>query len=723
MVKRNFFVKWIIILFVGLIVSSFCVALNLTYASDSETTSIDIILEVGDYELSNMPNSIEGETYPIFDYSATDNLGNNVDDISVLVYFDEDGKTNIGSTADDKLVLISEGRFITDKEGVYVIEYVARKGRVSERERIYVKALAKEQYVAPQYFINENIPSSVEVGDKVFLLEGTLIEDVRYGKTNVTTKIIYEGQYSVQQIDVYKNEKDLDFFIPKVSGKYKICYSLENILGENKIISFEKEIDAKDVESPKIDMPVFDKVYFVGETVKFPTTQAIEYKGGEIYYVPVKVFVNNEEITSSMEYTFLSNGIYEIRYEAQNIFTENKSVIKQNVVVNDLSVSAEEMFVSKYLYVEGFEEVYIKDSLEYENNVFTLISPNEKREDTYVEFKRPILESMLNVSVGVETLKCNFEQLYVRFIDSENFDEQIEISFSEKIEKGVRTVLKYLNGKEVGAFNGKVFSGAGSVYSHTTFSLEYNKEDYTIIDDDGKKVFDLTSYFGGEVFKGFSSGKAYVQIGIKNNYEQSQIKLYSLAGTAISDSDKDKSKPVFLITDQTPQHIVAEYGEQVNIYKMPTFDLFDENVRVDVKITKTNGEVIVERTMEGDYLYKINSYDDLVIKYTAIDFAGNKREKKINLTVIDRVSPKVIVPQIASGYKVGQTLNVSDIVYTDNSGAECVVSCYIVEPSGDNQWLKDKVYTFKTKGEYKLNICVFDNDGNSTCIEFDIVCN
>lgn len=722
MIKRSVITKLIILLFVTLFASSLCFAINLAYANDTEVVSIKIDLHLGDYELNNMPNAVKNETYPIFDYSATDNLGNKVDDVSVLVYYDQDGNTNIGSNLDDKLVLVKDGRFLTDKEGIYIIEYVANKGRISKRERIYVKALSVEDYVAPQYVPNKNIPSSITAGEKVFLLEGDLLEDTRYGKTDVTTEIIYEGLYSPQKIKVCENKKDFDYFIPKVSGQYRIRYKLENILGENKIVYVDKIIDVLDSECPKIEMPGFSKVYFKGETVKFPTAQAIEYTNGEVYYVPIKIFINDEEITSSMEYTFSALGTYEVKYEAQNIFTENKSAIKQQVVVNDRAVDSKEMFISKYMYLDGFEEKYFKDSLEYENKVLTLTTPNEKRDRSYMEFKRPIIEEMLNVSVGVETLKCNFERLYVRFIDSENSNEFIEMSFAENVEKGVRSVVKYLNGKPVDVYSGKVFSEAGQVYSHTTFSLSYNKSDFTIVDKENQKIFELTSYFGGEVFNGFSSGKVYIQVGVKNITAESQIKIYSLAGTAISDSEKDKTKPTFIVTADNPQYIRAEYGTQVVIPKIKTFDLFDENVRIDLKIAKKSGAVIIEQAMVGDYSYQINSYDELVITYTAIDFSGNKVDKRCSLIVIDRIAPTVEIPNISSSYSVGKTITLPEIVCSDNSGDECFVSSYIVEPAGDKKWLKDGVYTFEVEGTYMLRIYVFDSDGNSTCVEFIINC-
>ena len=124
-----------------------------------------------------------------------------------------------------------------------------------------------------------------------------------------------------------------------------------------------------------------------------------------------------------------------------------------------------------------------------------------------------------------------------------------------------------------------------------------------------------------------------------------------------------------------------------------------------------------------DYFYLIDSYEDLIVTYTATDFAGNKREQRCSLSVIDRISPMVDIPEVSESIKLGKTLTVPKIVYTDNSGSECVVSTYIVKPSGDKKWLKEGVYTFDEKGEYKLRFCVFDNDGNSTCVEFIVVSN
>ena len=47
-------------------------------------TDVQIEIDLESYDVEEMPNALVGETYPVFDYSATDNLGNVVEDKKVL---------------------------------------------------------------------------------------------------------------------------------------------------------------------------------------------------------------------------------------------------------------------------------------------------------------------------------------------------------------------------------------------------------------------------------------------------------------------------------------------------------------------------------------------------------------------------------------------------------------------------------------------------------------
>ena len=122
------------------------------------------------------------------------------------------------------------------------------------------------------------------------------------------------------------------YFKPQKAGVYSFKFELSDYV-EQKDIK-EMDITVVDSNAPIMSMPSIQKINRVGEKVKLPIVNAVLYKGEESYLVPVKVYVDDNEVTSNMEYV-ASLGGHVIKYVATNFEGGYSTEYVYNVEVVD----------------------------------------------------------------------------------------------------------------------------------------------------------------------------------------------------------------------------------------------------------------------------------------------------------------------------------------------------------------------------------------------------
>lgn len=161
----------------GCSVSAVCVSTVRASAAENVVLSVDTM----GFGRSELPNGYAGKTYPVFAFTATDGNGRQVADAQATV-FDPSGN----------ILPVKNGRFDTEAEGEYTIEYLARKGSDVATDSLQINVLSASAYSAPTYTVNEDIVDVADTGSVIFLPEGTLNGE----NVTLNVSVEYDGLYA-----------------------------------------------------------------------------------------------------------------------------------------------------------------------------------------------------------------------------------------------------------------------------------------------------------------------------------------------------------------------------------------------------------------------------------------------------------------------------------------------------------------------------------------------
>jgi len=701
------------------------VAVNVIAEKSDTVLNLSINTE---YNLENLPLGKEKASYPVFDFTATDNNGAPADKTEIKVYYDVNGDTkDFGLTADDVLVVVKDNRFETEKAGNYVVEYLAVKDFDVAIEKLFVKVVSDAEYVAPIYDINSGIESVVNTGEKVYLPDGRIIADERFGKTTSNVSIEYQGQYDCGNIKINDYDERLKYFTPMVSGEYKVVYEVYDVLGKAHSVKFNKVISIVDSDQPIIVESSFARSYLVGETIKFPYVEAAQYIDGKVVFVPVAVTFNGNVIGEEMSFTTTESGVFDVVFTAKNAVQGlTDSTITYEVEVKEKS--GDIPYINKFSKFEGFNGFYRTENSEgLENDVYVLETDGTS-ETAEMSFKTKIAIPFLQANIGIEKAYCNFTDLTILITDSKNASEQIELSV-KKSNNGFATfyfngffvkTYKYLSGENKG--KEIKFEELGSEFN---FSYDYKTK--SIVDKSGEVLIEIKSYLDGSEFTGFSSNKVYFKISISGISGKSQIKLHTLATEYISGATTDKTKPKIVFQTEIANNIAhtADVNSIVVIKKYDCFDLYDENVKTYLKIVSPSGNLVVDEVMTGDYEYKVTECGFYELIYEFVDSANQKRQSTGIIQVMDRIAPIVEgLPTLSfkTSVRVGDTYQFPTVEFKDNFSTELTTYIYLTYGNYQKVIVKNNEFKFEEAGEYVVKYSAVDEMGNTTVVTYTIVC-
>lgn len=660
--------------------------------------SIIITVDSEEYNLYDLPNGVEGKTYPVFDFSAVTENGLIVNDLRVYVY-----------NPDSILLPIIDGRFSTDKTGDYRIVYVAEQDDLFESFETNVTVVSKEEYVVPTYTFSESILSNTYTGNAVYVYNGQV--DGGIGNLKSQVEVFYNGDFECGDIKTYEIN-DGFYFIPMVSGQYVLKSVVEDIV--SKIETGEKIITVVDDVKPNLQEPSISLIAHVGEKIVFPTVESILYYNGEVVYLPVKVFVNDTDITEDMCFTPELEGKYIVKYVCENPFStlnKDETTVEKTYEVTVVKLQSEgskPVYATKYMYLQNFTGAYDKDMRMF------ILSADGENDSAKMQFKTPIHADFLAIKLGVVGGNNNFEKISVTFTDSKNGSEKIELSFKQNV-----------NGKIDAYLNGKFTIELDHSFAYENLSIIdiiYNPTTKTFIEDGGKKQIGVaTESVDGGVFNGFSSNKAYISVDLDGVTGDSKIKLFEIAGQTITSHTYDNSTP-FIVSGNFTRSAIVEYGSIAVMPRFEVFDLYDDKVdlRIEVVSPKTNAVSVVEET--NNYKILVDEYGKYSVTYYATDSSGNETKLIAAIYVYDRTAPTITAVQLPTEVKLDDTLSLPNAVIKDNVTEECVSWIYVTRDDYQKYTVENNSYKFEKTGVYTIKYGAMDNDGNYTIVEYIIVC-
>lgn len=678
----------------GCSVSAVCVSTVRASAAENVVLSVDTM----GFGRSELPNGYAGKTYPVFAFTATDGNGRQVADAQATV-FDPSGN----------VLPVKNGRFDTEAEGEYTIEYLARKGSDVATDSLQINVLSASAYSAPTYTVNEDIVDVADTGNVIFLPEGTLNGE----NVTLNVSVEYDGLYACDpQIE---ERAETAYFTPEAEGDYIITYTLTDFVGGR--VEAEKVITVFDSDVPVLRVPSVSKVAHVGEESKYPIAEAVLYRDGAKIYVPVKTSVGNTDITESMTYTPTEAGTYTVKYTAANVYDKEKVSVSEQVVTVYGEDEADSMYAARYFAFNNMQMGYRTESDGKENFVATL-SAVAAGESSGFHFKTPLRQEYLSVLLGADGADSAFGAVQICFTDSKYSDERISIVLRENAEKRIDV---FVNGNKVTEWN-KTFTGEAEEYSQSSFTVGYDAVKRSLVDENGETIISLSAYENGKVFRGFTSGSAYLSVEMQDVTEESAMKLYRIAGQTISDAPADTLDPLLIYRDGFMRIQNADIGETVTIGNIEAFDLFSPAPTLTATVTSPSGKKVYNGDIRSNVSFTAEEYGVYYVEYAARDSAGRERSIRAVVQVIDRIAPEIKIGKYLGDVKQGEEYTLSAAEFTDNYSETITGWISVSYENSAEEFVQNGKYTFKKAGVYTVTYGATDAAGNRTLVSYTVNC-
>lgn len=707
--KTTFTKKIIILLSFLFVVSMVGAGYFIVNANSTTVTDIELTVNYSPYDSEDLPVGIKGQSYEVFSATATDNLGNPVTDIDVLV-----------SDPDGELLLIQNNRFKTDKVGEYTIFYTAKYLSLNASETVKVKVSETGEEI--EYEIDERTKTQGVVGQKFFVYQGTYGGGV--GELDFSMQVTDQNGEDVK----LSIAKDGFYFIPLNSGEYKILYTVTDFIGQIKQQPIS--ISISDSLNPIFNVPAISKVARIGDKVSLPIADAKVYVDGVEYYLPVKVYCDDLEVTDTMTVTYETAGKHIVKYVAQNVFDENYSATQTfEVTVYDPSVilyptpdpDDEEFtrYIDSFMSLDNFIPSYSEMSDAGDYMGVYVLNAGVQKEYASFEFKSKIHKQFLSINLGSED-GANFNEITLKFTDSKCANDSVSVTFKQIITEDDDVVVAVYVADVLKTTIDKTFKN----FIGENLNVSYNDEYKCIENGAGEKIVDLDFFDDGRAFTGFKSEKAYLAFALGGISAPVRIKLSSIAQSNITGSFLDLGAPLFVTNPKFRDVISADINDVVTLVKIDAFDLLDENVKIKLTIKDPDGNKIYEGNGNVEYKLTVQKSGTYAVEYIASDTRGNPKSKKASIYVADRIPPIIEVAAMPKFVSVGTEITLPKYEVSDNITEKESIQTYIyvIYNNYQKKMIVDK-YKFEKAGEYVIRYVAYDADFNCTIVEFKVVCN
>ena len=639
-------------------------------------------------------NAIKGYYYPVNTATASDILSGGTVDCSVNVFYNYSRSSGVYYDFDgsyEHQVEIENGRFKVEKQGFYAICYRAKDWYGNMVEKVVsVKVDSSTDVIPVTGLTLKNTVDSAVVNSLCYLAEGFGAEGgvggISYG---------YEITSSIKSYNVLYDYRNQPYFIPDSVGNYTVKVFAEDYFG----VKCEQEYTVAVTVSSKIisDVPVLPAYFVAGCEYELPFVSIRNSNGEVIETAKIKVVDGNGERAYSNGATFTpdQDGNAKVIYYSEGV--ENVYIIPVLNVLNNWG----EIVGSNYFVMEDG----ISASMSINGTEFNATK------DASARFAIPQLCSSLSLSFASKPDKTNFEEMVVTLTDSEDYSNTISVGL---INNGDSKCFVSINGKPtIIRVHGFAFS------SQKICDIKYSNATCSFLCDSRNIVIDQTLF--GKEFKGFTSGKVYIDITFKGVTGESAVVLTGINQQMINiDTASDSTGPDIWISGSY-KNLTAIYGSTFNIYKALASDVFDPSVKVNVSLTIEATNTAVQSTdsvtlnkvpCDREYSVILNEYGTYLLKYLSVDKDGNQNSVTYRIQVKDNESPVLTVPNVPVEFSLGK-ITLPLATATDNVTKQPVTWLCVYDPAGDITYVKDGEYTAKHSGIYKAIYYAIDEEGNT----------
>lgn len=656
---------------------------------------------------ANIPSGEVGTAYPFIPCVAYDLVDG--DDLTVAVK----------AIAPDGGVIASgdrNGSFIPTVSGNYTLVYSVADAAGNKAEKSFTVPV-KEKLGRLTLVLDERveIPSDAKVGDSVKTPEASLTGGS--GFNSLTYKVIYAATGELYS-DIH------DFTLTK-AGYYEVIYEYSDYLGGHGV--YKKGIAVVLSEKPVFEKVSFPKAVVKGVNYLVPEAVAKDYASyngeGKLADVTTEYSYDKVTWTKLPENRILapSGDMLYIRYKARPLIDKSDDKEETSdiyeLIVKDISAKGD---LQKFFHLEGA----VAEEISVENAGRQYVFKPERNNAT-MQFINPVSVDNVKMSfVFDNNADASFSAIEVTVADYASYDERVTFTLRK-------------NGSGATVTVGKLTNSIAGAFSNNSILMEIEGD---VLNDVYSSVGRFTTYDNGDEFKGFTSGKVYMTytfLGVDTSVEPTGIRIVDFCGQPrFAVGGKAVAKPSITIDGQVETYVTC--NSEIVLPKGSATDIFDTNVKLNVKVTDPDGQVVTSLSSvslngalaDKDYKIRLTKYGKYTVSYTAKSSSGTAQEKKITVISADDVKPVIeIKGQFKTAAKVNTEYVLHEAIATDNYDSADKLKLYVFmfDPDGyienityideekgvliDNVFEETK-YTFKKTGVYRIRYFVEDSYGN-----------
>ena len=674
---------------------------NLNMTDVDESAGPQITLDTQGYDVNDLPNGAKDGSFPVFTATAYDAYCGYVSSKAKVYYqYSKAAGYYPNMTTDGSYVIempVKNGRVQTPYIGLYAISYTAKDyfGNTSEYVVPFTVTDGKER---EPMFLTEGYAVTGTVGNCINLAS-VLSYGSGVGRSVLTVTVSFENK----PIEVKGSELTGFYFVPEKAGYYVVDYVHSDFVENKLTASYVVNVSLGDGKgfSEKVSLP---KVLVEGYGYRLPdiyTTDYTQNKFKELASVKITDGAGERVYASGSLATFTadSNNQAVITYgSGENLLTYTIPVVKIQ------KEDSKDLDLSKYFITsEGVQKELQKSGM------FFMAT-----EESTVDYLLDQSDSNLQFKLLLQNLGTDYNKFSVILTDS------LYPSIAAKVS------VYGENGKYSIAVNDVCeYPDVTDITSSLSAEIGYEKERQLFLFNGTIGVtIDKTLY--GTEFNGFTSGKVTIRFVVED--------VNTTAGFAVTKINNqdilqavtvDRVAPVLTINGRVPS-IVKQLGDIGQVFSATGSDVLSGYVDISVSVSfKAVGSTVTEQVFstsgleltnllaDKEYEFLFDKFGTYTISYIAVDWNGMRSTSGLKYEVIDMQAPTVDA-DVISGVKCGQTVEVKNIVVSDNvtSTDNINVTINVLDPANKVTTGNNNSFIVKYIGKYTVYVTARDEAGN-----------
>lgn len=601
---------------------------------------------------------------------------------------------------------VVDGAFKPSVARTYTIVYTAtdRCGNVAYKT-YEVKAVRSNDEISLDF---GSPTSSVAVGQEIVLGKPNVSNAVGNWYATISTE--KNGvREEFMRVD-YANVDEQDYtWIPMSAGTYKIVYSYNDYISSGEV---EYQVTVtKDGSKILVGDAVLPKYIIKGATYQTPTFDGYDFVNGEAVPCMADVYVSGSEQYSATD---------KVTGETFKVTTDNCYITfvlgsqSRTYTIPVVDVNYGKTPLKIYNYFAGYETVSpAADGVTYtvgnDNGVYAL------------DFINAVgaFDCILKFTIPTE---ATYGGVDVLLTDSVDNTQQLKFAFSN----GADGNLKF-------SVNGGIAYDCYMAYENATVNFAYNDTARTVKVDTSS--YDVTTGLDGSEWTGFSSGKVYVTLVMKDVTDAPQLKVTNVGNQAIYEYIRGSQnyttdsilpqmttptlKGRFLKNDEV-QIVPFEYCDVLSPYTKVTMTVSGPN---GAPITSVDGILLKDITdVSREYTIKLSTIGSYMVEYHGYDTSKenvencNKLNYAYQIIVESNQGPVVVIGNYSRTVTCGTSVTLASISVRDDysPASACTVRKFVHDAAGIVKEVKGNTYTPEVKGTYRVSYYVSDEEGNVT---------